>query len=165
MNYDIRKTLAWHETLEIHELVGFQSIGLMKLKMAFKKASDNELKVIYRKSIKDMEKNLNELIRYYPSAPIPPGRNEPVGDDIAFYAGDLLVLLKTAVRNYAVAITETATPELRKVLVNQMIRVINGHESIYLYMYRKGYYPSYDFGQLLQNDLNNAQKALNMKYE
>lgn len=29
--------LAWHETLEIHELVAFQSISLMKLKKAYSK--------------------------------------------------------------------------------------------------------------------------------
>lgn len=164
MYNDFRKTLAWHETLEIHELVSFQVIGLMKLKMAYRNVSDNELKVIYRKSIKDIEKNLNELVQFYQSAPIPPGRNMTVADDIAFYAGDLLVLLKSAIRNYAIAITETATPELRKVLVNQMIRAINGHESIFLYMFQKGYYPSYNLEQLLQNDLNNVQKALNMKF-
>ncbi len=32
--------LAWHETLEIHELVAFQSIGLMKLKKAYPKVTD-----------------------------------------------------------------------------------------------------------------------------
>lgn len=164
MNNDFRKTLSWHETLEIHELVSFQAIGLMKLKMAFRKVPEGELKVIYQKAIKDIEKNLNELVEYYPSSPISPGSREPVGSEIAFYAGDLLVLLKTAVRNYGIAITETATPELRKVLVNQMYRVINGHERIFLYMLQHGYYPSYDLGQLLQNDLNNVQKAVNMKY-
>lgn len=29
---DERRTLAWHETLEMHELVAFQSNGLIKLK-------------------------------------------------------------------------------------------------------------------------------------
>lgn len=37
MTFEDRKTLAWHETLEIHELVASQSNGLMKLKMAIKK--------------------------------------------------------------------------------------------------------------------------------
>jgi spore coat protein F len=31
-------------------------------------------------------------------------------------------------------------------------------------MYKKGYYPSYDLVQLLNNDLKNAQKALSMDY-
>lgn len=161
---DYRRTLAWHETLEIHELVAFQSISLMKLKMAYRKVPDRDLQVIYQRAIKDLEKNVNELMQFYPSAPVTPGRNEPVSDNIAFFAGDLLGLLKTAVRNYSIAITETATPELRKVLVNQLIRAINGHERIFTYMYEQEYYPSYDLSKLLQNDLDLAEKALSMKY-
>lgn len=60
--------LAWHETLDMHELVAFQTIGLIKLKRA----------------------------------------------------GDLLGMAKTLVRNYAIAITETATPKLREVLQKQI---------------------------------------------
>lgn len=161
---DYRKTLAWHETLEIHELVAFQSVGLIKLKMAFRKITDKDLKVIYQRVIKDLEKNINELLQFYPSAPVMPERSESVGDHIAFYAGDLLGLLKTSVRNYSIAITETSTPELRKVLTNQLIRAINGHERIFTFMFQRGYYPSYDLGQILQNDQNIAHKALAMKY-
>lgn len=164
MIHDYRRTLAWHETLEIHELVSFQSVGLMKLKMAFRKITDKDLKVIYQRAIKDLEKNINELLQFYPSAPAIQERSESISDHIAFYAGDLLGLLKTSVRNYSIAITETATPELRKVLINQLIRAINGHERIFTFMYQKGYYPAYDFGQILQNDQNIAHKALTMKY-
>lgn len=31
-------------------------------------------------------------------------------------------------------------------------------------MYKNGLYPSYDLGRLLGNDMENAQKALRMKY-
>jgi spore coat protein F len=163
MSIDIRQTLAWHETLEIHELVAFQSIGLIKLKMAIKKINDPELRKIYNNAIKGMELNVSELIKFYPSAPNP-SREEALRNDLGFYAGDLLGLSKSLVRNYSIAITETATPILRETLVNQLLRAIKSHESVFNYMYKKGYYPSYDLVQLLNNDLKNAQKALSMDY-
>ncbi|MEQ6389154.1 spore coat protein [Bacillaceae bacterium S4-13-58] len=156
------KTLAWHETLEVHELVAFQSIGLMKLKKMLPKVSDSNLKKIYEMTIKDLEKNLRELLSFYPEMPEPDERAEFMSQDVGFYAGDLLILLKTAVRNYAIAITETATPALRKVLVSQMEKAITGHERIFNYMYEKGMYPAYDLNKLLEADQMNAKKALKM---
>ncbi|MBM4762805.1 hypothetical protein GNT69_10975 [Bacillus sp. B15-48] len=55
-------------------------------------------------------------------------------------------------------------PSLRKVLTTQLIRGINLHERIFRYMYKHGFYPAYDFEQLLKTDLNLAQKALSMNY-
>jgi spore coat protein F len=156
-----RQTLAWHETLEIHELVAFQSVGLMKLKMALKKVNDSELQVVYQKTIKDLELHITELVQYYSMAPSGESRDEAVGD-LAFYAGDLLALMKASVRNYSIALTETATPVLRKTLTNHLLRSIKGHSRIYNYMYQNGYYPSYDLGELLNNDLKLANKALRM---
>ena len=75
---------------------------------------------------------------------------------------ELLALLKTSVRNYAIAITETATPELRGVLTNHLLRGIQSHERIFTYMLKMGLYPSYNLEQLLTNDLQTAQKALHM---
>lgn len=47
-----------------------------------------------------------------------------------FYAGDLLGLAKTSVRNYAIAITETATPRLREVLTRQINSAIQLHAQV-----------------------------------
>jgi spore coat protein F len=58
------KTLAWHETLEMDELVAFQSNGLMKLKMAIEKINDPDLKEIYIKNIQELELNISELIHF-----------------------------------------------------------------------------------------------------
>ncbi|SEN24803.1 spore coat protein F [Mesobacillus persicus] len=160
----VRNTLAWHETLELHELVAFQSVGLMKLKMSFRKIMDSELRGIYEKSIQGLERNINELMQFYSAAPVRTARNETLTNDFAFYAGDLLAFSKASVRNYAIAITETATPELRKVLTDQLNRGIKLHERVFRYMYKHGLYPSYDLGQLLTNDVNLAQKALSMDY-
>lgn len=168
MVHEERKMLAWHETMELHELVAFQSLGLMKLKMSFKKVPEQELKELYRKCIHELEANLNELIKFYPSAQGYKGRSEEQSEDLredaGFYAGKLLSLSKSSVRNLAAAITETATPGLRKTFTNQLIAAIHGHERIYNYMLKHGYYPSYDLGHLLGMDIHNAQKALKMEY-
>lgn len=154
------KTLAWHETLELHELVAFSSIGLIKLKKGIGKIQCPTLRSIYDQSIKELESNIRELVQFYPLAP---RGDEDIRDmDKAFYAGDLLAFSKSAVRNYAVAITETATPGLRNVLAKQLQMAINCHARIYNYMYQRGYYPSYNLEKLLNNDLNLANKALSM---
>jgi spore coat protein F len=164
MSHEERKTLAWHETLELHEMVAFQSIGLMKLKMSFKKIQDPDLRELYRLCIQDLESNLKELLKFYPNAPVQQGREENSREDASFFAGDLLGLSKTLVRNLAGAITETATPALRKVFTNQLTAGIKGHERIFNYMYKHGYYPAYDLGVLLGHDMETAKKALNMGF-
>lgn len=65
-------------------------------------------------------------------------------------------------RNLSIAITETATPALRKVLTKQLNQAIAMHERIFLYMYNKGQYPAYDLTKLLRNDMNLARQALSM---
>ncbi|MGA5662971.1 spore coat protein [Bacillus bombysepticus] len=153
--------LAWHETLELHELVAFQAIGLIKLKKSVRKVSDQTLQSIYINAINSIQKNLQELIQFYPYAPISQSYER---EDLGFYAGDLLGLAKTAVRNYAIAITETATPRLREVLSRQLNAAIQLHAQVFYYMYEHGYYPSYDLNQLLKSDVHNVQKAIQMKY-
>jgi len=165
MEQEERKLLAWHETLELHEMVAFQSVGLMKLKMSIKKITDPELKELYRKCIHDLEGNLKALLKFYTSAAGIQGRDdEDVREDTGFYAGDLLGLSKALVRNLSVAITETATPSLRKTFTNQLLGAIHGHERIFNYMHKHGYYPAYDLGQLLGHDIETAQKALKMGF-
>lgn len=51
MSLDDRRTLAWHETLEIHELVASQANALMRLKMSIKKIADSQLRSIYHNAI------------------------------------------------------------------------------------------------------------------
>ncbi|MBV7505736.1 hypothetical protein KW850_10770 [Bacillus sp. sid0103] len=41
-----KKLLAWHGTLELHKLVAFQFVGLMKFKMSLNIITDAELKEI-----------------------------------------------------------------------------------------------------------------------
>jgi spore coat protein F len=155
--------LAWHETLEIHELVAFQSIGLMKLKKAIGDVQDERLRGLYQNTIQDLEANLQDLLQFYSLAPRAEANNPlELGD--AFYAGDLLALAKTSVRNYAIAITETATPVVRETLSNHLQKAIRCHADVYNYMYENGLYPSYDLQELLENDMMLANQALEMNY-
>jgi spore coat protein F len=153
--------LAWHETMELHELVAFQSNVLVQLKKSVKDIPDEELKGLYQYAIGKIEKNLWELLRFYQEAP---QVSDHYMDETSFFAGNLLGLTKTAVRNYAIAITETATCKLREVFTTQLNRYIRLHYRVFQYMYQRGYYPSYDLPKLLQGDVRNAKKALELPY-
>ncbi|MCY7831614.1 spore coat protein CotF [Bacillus spizizenii] len=159
---DERRTLAWHETLEMHELVAFQSNGLIKLKKMIGEVKDPQLRQLYSVSIQAVEQNLRELLPFFPQAPHREDEEEERADN-PFYSGDLLGFVKTSVRSYAIAITETATPQLRNVLVKQLNAAIQLHAQVYRYMYQHGYYPSYNLSELLKNDVRNANRALSMK--
>ncbi|MFC5464667.1 spore coat protein [Lederbergia graminis] len=163
-SYANHSHLAWHETLEIHELVAFQAIGLMRLKKTFPSITDPTLKQLYKKSIAGISNNLQELLKFYPLAPTTDRLLDERKDYLPFFSGDLLGLFKTSVRNYSIAITETATPSLREVLTKQLMAAIDLHGQIYKYMYDKGFYPSYNLRELLQNDMNLANKALSQQF-
>ncbi|WP_338448883.1 spore coat protein [Niallia oryzisoli] len=77
-------------------------------------------------------------------------------------ATDFLISAKSGVRNYTVAITEAATPELREELRKQLRTSIETHEKISNYMISKGYYHPHDLSEQLQVDLNVANTALNL---
>ncbi|GGG04068.1 hypothetical protein GCM10010912_56040 [Paenibacillus albidus] len=83
-------------------------------------------------------------------------------DLTAFYAGQLLGFAKTAVRSYAIGITETATPQLRETLQKQLNAAIALHAKVFYFMLERGLYPSYDLPKLLSNDVVIANKAISM---
>jgi spore coat protein F len=155
------KALAWHETLELHEIAAYNSIGLMKLKKGLKEVQDDQLMKIYKETIKELEVSLKELMQFYPFAP-KPGHSSEYRADTGFLSGDLLAFTKSGVRNYAVAVTETASPQLRTVLTKQLNLMIKAHERIFLFMYKNGHYPSYDLKKLLEHDVTLAHKAISM---
>jgi spore coat protein F len=154
--------LAWHETLEMHELVALQAMCLMKLKRAFPQVEDPDLRNLYSQSIRVLEGNLRELMAFYPKAPIPPDSRKEKNPEMGFFAGELLGSAKTLVRNYAIAITETATPVLREVLTKQLNTAIQLHATVFYFMEQKSYYPAYSLERLLANDIQIAQRALSM---
>lgn len=170
------KHLAWHETLEIHELVAFQSNGLQKLKKSLPEVTDPELKRLYQKAVQGTTRNLRDLLEFFPEmAPLQhrddyedmrsieeDDRENPM---TGFFAGELLGLAKTTVRNYSIAITETATPAVRRVLKNQLNECIDMHGEVFRYMHDKSFYPAYNLERLLRNDMRLAQRALSAREE
>jgi len=77
-------------------------------------------------------------------------------------ATDFLISAKAGVRNYAVAITETATPELKAALRAQLSDAIAAHEKITNYMVAKGYYHPHNLSEQLQVDLTVSETAMNL---
>ncbi|MED4283356.1 spore coat protein [Priestia megaterium] len=82
-------------------------------------------------------------------------------DDLAI-ATDLLLSAKNGVRTYAVALTETATPEVRKVLKKQLDEAIELHEKIAQYMIDNEMYHAYDVEEQVNHDFKKADKALEL---
>lgn len=164
MNEGLKKQqhLAWHETMELHETVAFQSNELMACKMNITHITDPTLKNLYAETAQALEQNLKELLPYYELAPTSLLRHTAAGDLTAYYAMHLLILTKTLVRNLAVSITEIATPSLCETFLKQLNGAIRLHSKVFEFMLSRGLYPAYDLKQLLANDQKNAAKALQM---
>lgn len=78
-------------------------------------------------------------------------------------ATDFLVSSKSGIQEYAVAITETTSPQLRVTLINQLNDMINTHEVISDYMMSKGYYHAYNLEEQYKVDMKVTDTALNLK--
>ncbi|MEW4428079.1 MULTISPECIES: spore coat protein [Paenibacillus] len=81
-------------------------------------------------------------------------------DDVI--AMDLLINAKSGVRNYAMAVTECATPEIKQILMKQLDEAIVSHEKISNYMVQQGLYHPYHISEQIQLDLKNIQTAMNI---
>jgi len=77
-------------------------------------------------------------------------------------ATDLLISAKAGVWNYAAAISETATPEVREVLRRHLDAEIQNHGKIFEYMAANGYYYADDPSRQVKLDLKTAQTALRL---
>ena len=75
-------------------------------------------------------------------------------------ATELLFSAKSAVKNYAYAITEAATPEVRSTLREHLNDAIQIHEQISRYMIDKGYYHPTNVEEQLRVDMQAAQQVL-----
>ncbi|MGN7477307.1 spore coat protein [Solibacillus silvestris] len=82
-------------------------------------------------------------------------------DDMAI-ATDLLITSKAAVRSLAVAITETATPSVKKLLRRELDNAIDTHDKIAQYMIRNEMYHAYDLTEQIEHDLEKADIALDL---
>ena len=86
-------------------------------------------------------------------------KKEAVLDDLAI-ATDFLITAKAGVRNLAVATTETATPEVKKILRRELDNAIDTHDKIAQYMIDNEMYHAYDLDEQVTHDLEKADKAL-----
>ena len=80
-------------------------------------------------------------------------------------ATDLSISAKNAVRSYAIALTETSNPEVRRILRHQMESALNAHERIIDYMVSKGFYHVDNIDEQVKLDLANATEALQLPAE
>jgi len=77
-------------------------------------------------------------------------------------AADLLIACKAGVRDYATAISETASPRVRSTLRRHLDDAINFHEQVFNYMEDKGWYNAHDITKQVELDIRNADTALNL---
>jgi similar to spore coat protein len=77
-------------------------------------------------------------------------------------ATDLLISSKTAIKNYAAALAETTTPEVKSTLRRQLDDTINAHERISTYMMNKGYYNAYEPQAQMSMDREASDTVINM---
>ncbi|WP_339159523.1 spore coat protein [Paenibacillus sp. FSL W8-0186] len=87
------------------------------------------------------------------------GMNKLTDEVIAM---DLLINAKSGVRNYAMAVTECITPEIKTVLAKQLEEAIDTHEMILTYMMERNLYHPYNVNEQIQLDLQNIQTAMNI---
>lgn len=73
---------------------------------------------------------------------------------------DFLMSAKAGIKGCAFALSETATPEVRNVLRNQLDNAINIHEEISKLMISKGWYIPNDINQQFKIDMESAQAAV-----
>lgn len=77
-------------------------------------------------------------------------------------ATDFLISAKASVRNYAIAISETTTPEVREVLRMHLDASIITHEKILRFMMDNGYYHVNNPKEQINEDMANADIALKL---
>lgn len=78
-------------------------------------------------------------------------------------ATDFLVSTKSGIQQFAVAITETISADLRAVLINQLDAMIIAHEQISDYMMKRGFYQAYNLKEQYLIDRKVTDTALNLK--
>nr|WP_318280911.1 spore coat protein [Paenibacillus bovis] len=82
-------------------------------------------------------------------------------DDMAI-ATDLLLSAKAGVRNLAIAITETATPSVKKLLRRELENAIDTHDKIAQYMIKNEMYHAYDLDEQMEHDLEKKDNAIKL---
>jgi similar to spore coat protein len=78
------------------------------------------------------------------------------------FALDFLLSIKSGIHTYAIAITETISPELGQALYRQMEQSIDLHAEISDLMISKGWLYPNDIGKQVELDLKSAEMAISI---
>lgn len=78
-------------------------------------------------------------------------------------ATDFLLASKQAIKNYALALSETASPEVREVLRRHFDVAVGTHERITNYMMDKGYYHAYNPQEQIRVDMKAAETVMDLQ--
>jgi len=76
------------------------------------------------------------------------------------FAMDFLISVKSGIRNYGFAITETTNPELRRVLTKQLEAALDLHGEISELMIKNKWLHPYNFKDQFPIDLKGAETAV-----
>jgi similar to spore coat protein len=76
------------------------------------------------------------------------------------FALDFLLTAKNGVRNCAIALTETVTPEARTIVHNQLEAALALHEEIAQLMMNKGWLHPYHLSEQFQLDLKSSKTTV-----
>ncbi|PLR83100.1 spore coat protein [Bacillus canaveralius] len=60
--------LAWHETMETHEILNFKTVCLLRSKLMQGVCFDNDLKQLLEKDVQQSIQDVNELLNFYQQA-------------------------------------------------------------------------------------------------
>ncbi|PLR75467.1 spore coat protein [Bacillus sp. V3-13] len=60
--------LAWHETMETHEILNFKTVCLLRSKLMQGVCFDNDLKRLLEKDVQQSIQDVNELLNFYRQA-------------------------------------------------------------------------------------------------
>lgn len=63
-----KKSLAYHETMETHEVLNLNTVGLLKSKLMQGLCFDNDLKALMEKNVQQSIAAINELKEFYKGA-------------------------------------------------------------------------------------------------
>lgn len=63
-----KKSLAYHETMETHEILNLKTVGLLKSKLMQGLCFNNDLKALMEKDVQQSIAAINELKEFYKGA-------------------------------------------------------------------------------------------------
>ncbi len=75
---------------------------------------------------------------------------------------NLLISAKNGVRNYAVALTESPTPEVRSVLIRQLEEAVDFHGEVTELMMQKNWFYPYNIDKQVEIDVKSAENAIDI---